>query len=105
VLLRNISACDTSGSGITQVEFSQVHERIDAARIEAETAARNGLAVMPHLRWELEQVMTRVRPTDLSVVEIAALLVILRLAHTRVIGEPVRRPEAHVVAAGFSESG
>jgi hypothetical protein len=66
--------------------FSEVDERIAAAQVEAETADRGGSIVMPHLRWELEQVMTRVRPEDLSGVEIAALLVIPRPAHSRVIG-------------------
>jgi hypothetical protein len=49
-------------------------------------------AESPHLRWELEQVMLRVRPQDLSAAEIAGLLAILRPAHSRVIGGPAGRP-------------
>jgi hypothetical protein len=49
-------------------------------------------SLLPHLRWELEQVMTRVRPADLSGVEIAALLAVLAPAHCRVIGGPAARP-------------
>lgn len=51
------------------------------------------VSLSPHLRWELEQVMARVRPADLSVVEIAALLAVLVPAHSRVIGGPADRPE------------
>jgi hypothetical protein len=54
-------------------------------------------AVMPHLRWELEQVMSRVRPEDLSAAEVAALLAILMPAHARVIGGPPGRPRLRVL--------
>ena len=47
--------------------------------------------VLPHLRWELEQVMSRVQPQDLSAAEVASLLAILRPAHSRVIGRPTGR--------------
>ena len=53
--------------------------------------------LLPHLRWELEQVMTRVCPQDLSTAEIAALLAILRPAHSRVIGGPASRPGLRVL--------
>jgi hypothetical protein len=52
---------------------------------------------LPQLQWELEQVMTRVKPSDLSAAEVAALLDILRPAHCRVIGGPVDRPGLHSV--------
>jgi hypothetical protein len=48
--------------------------------------------LLPHLRWELEQVMSRVRPVDLSGTEIVALLAVLTAAHCRVIGGPADRP-------------
>jgi hypothetical protein len=51
----------------------------------------------PHLRWELQQVMSRVRPEDLSDTEVAALLAILRMAHCRVIGRPAGRPGLRIV--------
>ena len=51
----------------------------------------------PHVRWELEQVMTRVRPEDLSATEIAALLAILRPAHARVVGGPASRPGLRIL--------
>jgi len=50
-----------------------------------------------HVRWELEQVMTRVRPEDLSATEIAALLAILRPAHARVVGGPASRPGLRIL--------
>jgi hypothetical protein len=56
-----------------------------------------GRALLPHLRWELEQVMGRVRPVDLSAVEIGALLAILMPAHSRVIGGPAGRPGLRVL--------
>jgi hypothetical protein len=65
------------------------------AHVDTETVARARL--LPHLRWELEQVMTRVRPTDLSAAEIAALLGILRPAHSRVIGGPAGRPGLRII--------
>ena len=54
----------------------------------------------PHLRWELQQVMARVQPEDLSAAEIAALLVILRPAHSRVIGGPAARPGLRLLVSG-----
>lgn len=56
-------------------------------------------STLPHLRWELEQVMARVRPADLSAAEIASLLDVLRLAHSRVIGGPASRPALRVIDA------
>lgn len=50
------------------------------------------MCLSPHVRWELEQVMSRVRPVDLSVVEVAGLLAILAPVHSRVIGGPTSRP-------------
>lgn len=40
----------------------------------------------PHLRWDLQQVLSRVRPVDLSATEIAGLLINLIPAHCRAIG-------------------
>jgi hypothetical protein len=57
------------------------------------------MRLSPHLRRELEQVMSQVRPDDLSVVEIAALLSILVPAHSRVIGRPAGWPVLRVVGA------
>lgn len=50
------------------------------------------MCLPPHLRWELEQIMSQVRPVDLSVAEIAGLLAILAPAHSRVIGGLTSRP-------------
>ncbi|CAN5209026.1 hypothetical protein BH11ACT7_BH11ACT7_14800 [soil metagenome] len=73
-------------------EMSELTERISAAGGHVPVAHS-----MPHLRWELEQVMTRVRPEDLSAAEITALLAILMPAHSRVIGGPAGRPGLRVV--------
>jgi hypothetical protein len=51
----------------------------------------------PHLRWELQQVMSRVSPDDLSAAEISSLLAILVPAHSRVIGGPAGRPALRVI--------
>lgn len=53
--------------------------------------------LLPHLQWQLHQVMSRVRPVDLSAAEIAALLDILGPAHSRVIGGPTARPPLRVL--------
>jgi hypothetical protein len=83
-----------TGGIMVNTEGSEVGDRIVAAH-DYVMAGRN--CVLPHLRWELEQVMLRVRPEDLSATEVAALLVILRPAHSRVIGGPADRPGLAVV--------
>jgi hypothetical protein len=70
-------------------ELSEAGDRIRAARGYAETGRSS---LLPHLRWELGQMMSRVRPDDLSAAEIAALIAILTPAHCRVIGGPAGRP-------------
>jgi hypothetical protein len=77
-----------------ETDFSEVGDRITAACSFVKTGADS---VLPHLRWELEQVMSRVRPEDLSAAEIAALLAILMPAHSRVIGGPTGRPGLRVL--------
>jgi hypothetical protein len=58
------------------------------------------IRLSPHLRWELQQLMSRVRPEDLSNVEIAALLAIVRPAHSRVIGGTAGRPGLRILGLG-----
>jgi hypothetical protein len=77
-----------------ETDFSEVGDLINAARRYGKTG---GNRVLPHLRWELAQVMSRVRPEDLSAAEIAALLAILMPAHSRVIGRPAGRPRLRVL--------
>jgi hypothetical protein len=79
---------------VVDTEFSEVGDRITAG-LDFATTGRNG--VLPLLRWELQQVMSRVRPEDLSAAEIAALLAILMPAHSRVIGGPTGRPGLRVL--------
>jgi hypothetical protein len=69
-------------------DFSEVGDHVVGARDHVMTGKN---CVLPHLRWELEQVMLGVRPQDLSAVEVAGLLAILRPAHSRVIGGPAGR--------------
>lgn len=71
------------------MKLSEVGNSITAARGYAKPGRTTFL---PHLRWELQQVMSRVRPEDLSANEIAALLAILTPAHCRVIGGPAGGP-------------
>lgn len=77
-------------------DLSDAGERVAAACSFVKTGAN---AVLPHLRWELEQVMSRVRPEDLSAAEVAALLAILMPAHSRVIGGPPGRPRLRVIGS------
>ena len=70
-------------------ERSEVGDHIVAAPDHVLTG-RNG--VLPHLRWELEQVLSQVRPQDLSAAEVAGLLGILTSAHSRIIGGPTGWP-------------
>ncbi len=80
---------------MSPTELPEVSKRIAAGLDDVTT----GLGFLPsHLRWELLQVMSRLRPEDLSVVEIAALLVILEPAHSRVVGGPASRPRLCVLA-------
>ena len=53
--------------------------------------------LLPHLQWKLQEMMSRVRPADLSVAEISALLDILAPAHCRVIGGPDSRPRLRLL--------
>lgn len=46
----------------------------------------DGILLSSHLRWELQQVLSRVRPEDLSTGEIAALLAVLTPADSRAAG-------------------
>ncbi len=52
------------------------------------------------LRDELQQVMSRVRPDDLSTNEVAALLDVLRPANGRVVGGPANRPALRLLGIG-----
>lgn len=56
--------------------------------------------VSDHLRQELHQVMSRVRPDDLSTTEITGLLDILRPADCRVVGGPAGRPGLRILGIG-----
>src|ERR1700681_2732127 len=76
-------------------ELSGVGNRITAGLDDVTTG--RSCSSSPHLRWELQQVMSRVRPEDLSAAEIAALLAILMPAHSRVIGGPTGRPGLRVL--------
>ena len=74
-------------------ERSATKHRIRIAKIAQDS-------LLPHLRWELVQVMSRVRPDDLSAAEIAALLDILTPADARVVGGPPGRPWLRVHRVG-----
>jgi hypothetical protein len=74
-------------------ELTEVGKR-DAAGLDDMTKGFDSFS--SHLRWELVQIMSRVRPEDLSAVEIAALLAILIPADSRVIGRPAGRPKVRI---------
>ena len=83
------------------MKLSKVGDRIKAARGYTKTGRANFL---PHLRWELKQVMSRVRPEDLSANEIAELLAVLTPAHCRVIGGPSGGPGLTVPGGGSEQA-
>jgi hypothetical protein len=84
------------------VNISEANGCISLAGDDDATAdARN---LLPHLRWELEQVMSRVRPVDLSGTEIVALLAVLVAAHCRVIGGPADRPRLPLLGCSGQHS-
>jgi hypothetical protein len=98
VICRATSQTVKGGGIMVGTEFSEVGDHIVGARDHVMTD-RNGVVVMtdrngvvPHLRWELEQVLSRVRPQDLSAAEVAGLLGILTSAHCRIVGGPTGRP-------------
>jgi hypothetical protein len=68
---------------------SEIAEHIESG-IDYVLTGRDYLS--DHLRRELQQVMSRVRPQDLSTTEITALLAILRPADWRVIGRLAGNP-------------
>lgn len=71
-------------------KIASIGDRVPTKRISPTKADRD--RSVSRLRWELNQVMSRVRPEDLSATEMSGLLVILRKAHARVIGRPATRP-------------
>ena len=79
------------------MKLSKIGDRINATRGYSKMGRAKFL---PHLRWELKQVMSRVRPEDLSADEIADLLAVLTPAHCRVIGGPPGRPGLAVCGDG-----
>jgi hypothetical protein len=76
------------------VKPSEVAEHIKSG-IDYVLTGRDCLS--DHLRGELQQVMSRVRPQDLSTTEITGLLDILRPADCRVIGRPAGRPGLRIL--------
>jgi hypothetical protein len=77
------------GSGVGDAKISEVNGRIS---VGLDNVATGRILLSAHLRRKLQQVMTRVRPEDLSVAEIVALLDILTPADSRVVGGPANRP-------------
>jgi hypothetical protein len=73
---------------------SEVADRIDPG-IDYVLTGRD--CSSEHLRRELQQVMSRVRPDDLSTTEITGLLRILRPADYRVVGGPTGRPGLRIL--------
>jgi hypothetical protein len=80
------------------MEFSEIVDRVHPVSVLEATGAENLL--LPHLRWELEQVMTRVKPADLSAAEVAGLLAVLRPVHARIVVGPAGRPGLRIVGRG-----
>lgn len=81
---------------MSATELAEVGKSI-AERLDDMTTGLNSLS--SHPRWELTHAMS-VRPADLSVAQIAALLVILTPVDSRVIGGPAGRPMVRVLGVG-----
>jgi hypothetical protein len=83
--------------GDRNMSDTEISEVGDCITVGFNDVATGRILLSSHLRLELQQMMSRVRPEDLSAAEITALLAILRLAHCRVIGGPTGRPGLRVV--------
>jgi len=77
----------------------EITRRLDATMqigADEESAAK----LLPHLRWELGELMRRVGPEDLEPTELLGILGILAGVHSRILGRPLggaRRPALWVV--------
>jgi hypothetical protein len=74
------------------VSTTAVSEPADFIGGGLKDVATDGILLSSHLRWELQQVLSRVRPEDLSTGEIAALLVVLTPVDFRAVGVRGGRP-------------
>jgi hypothetical protein len=86
---------------VRDTDDSPISER--PPRRETAPAETDRARTESRLRWELKQVMSRVRPENLSSPEMSALLVILRKAHARVVGRPALRPGLRLLRGGRNE--
>jgi len=78
--------------GVRNVSDTEISEVGDCITVGFNDVATGRILLSSHLRLELQQMMSRVRPEDLSAAEIAALLDILAPADSRVVGGPAGRP-------------
>lgn len=75
-------------------EPSEIREHICAV-----LAAVNDGRMRAHLIWEIKEIMSHVRPEDMTDCELAAAIAVLHAAHARVlVPPPVRRPILRVVS-------
>jgi hypothetical protein len=74
--------------GDTNMSDTEISEVGDCITVGFNDVATGRILLSLHLRLELQQMMSRVRPEDLSAAEIAALLDILTPADSRVVGGP-----------------
>lgn len=92
---------ESQGSIMLVTKISSIRDRVPAEVLGLAKADRD--QSVSRLRWELQQVMSRVRPEDLSSSELSALLLTLRRAHTRVIGRPAIRPVLRLLGSRSEE--
>jgi hypothetical protein len=68
--------------------MSGIQDRIDSAMGIMPTEEHEQ-AILPHLKWELREILHRVGPDDLTASELMAILTVLVPAHARVLRGPL----------------
>jgi hypothetical protein len=76
-------------------ELSELRAHIDSMLEVVSTGRRR---IRAHLKWEAVQMVTNLKPDDLTTGELAALVAVLHAAHARVITPPTGdRPLLRIV--------
>lgn len=84
-------------------ELDEILTRVKAA---LDTGSSSPLKMRPHLKWEAGQMVTHLKPDDLTTLELAGLIAVLHTAHARVLAGPSStRPTLTVVPAEAAAEG
>lgn len=66
-------------------ELNEIITRVKAALDIGESSQPK---MRPHLQWEAGQMVSHLKPDDLTTLELAALIAVLHTPHARVLGGP-----------------